>query len=268
LEIDQKIIENFSRDGAVVLRSAFAPEWIDKLRTGLKYNIDTPGPYTRSYTGDGGVGHFFGDYCNWQRIDEYKDFVKNSPISIYARTLMGTKQANFFHEHVVVKEPGTLEPTPWHHDQPYYCVDGDDSVSLWMPLDPVPKQWGVEFIAGSHKWDRWFRPKKFVGQDYDQDDDGFEAMPDIEADRDQHKIVSFDLEPGDCVAFHFRTVHGAPGNGLETTRRRAIAWRWVGDDARYVLRKGVMSPPFPDMENCRLSVGDKLDSDLFPAFLE
>jgi hypothetical protein len=32
---------------------------------------------------------------------------------------------------------GTLERTPWHHDQPYYPVDGEQIVSLWMPLDPV-----------------------------------------------------------------------------------------------------------------------------------
>ena len=265
MRLDQKTIEDFQRDGVAVLRGVFSLEWIEKLRLGLSYNINTPGPYTRSYRGGGGGGHFFGDYCNWQRIPEYEDFIRNSPISDYARTLMGSKKVNFFHEHVVVKEPGTLDATPWHHDQPYYCVGGDDSVSLWVPLDPVPKKWGVEFIAGSHKWGRWFRPKKFVGQDYDQDDDGFEEMPNIDAERHQHKILSFDLEPSDCIAFHFRTVHGAPGNGSATTRRRAIAWRWTGDDARFILRNGIMSPPFPDMENCILSVGDKLDSDLFPS---
>ena len=93
-------------------------------------------------------------------------------------------------------------------------------------------------------------------------------MPNIEADRGQYKTLSFDLESGDCVAFHFRTVHGAPGNGSATIRRRGIVWRWLGDDARYLLRNGLMSPPFPDMEECALSVGDKLDSDLFPAFRE
>ena len=105
------------------------------------------------------AGHLFGDYCNWQRIDAYEDFVRYSPISTYSRHLMGVKHANFPHEQFVVKEPVTLEPTPWRHDQPYYCFDGDDIVSLWMQLDPVPKQWGEEFIAGSHKWSRWFRTK-------------------------------------------------------------------------------------------------------------
>jgi ectoine hydroxylase-related dioxygenase (phytanoyl-CoA dioxygenase family) len=70
-------------------------------------------------------------------------------------------------------------------------------------------------------------------------------MPNIEADRGQYKTLSFDLESGDCVAFYFSTVHVAPGNGSGTTRRRVITWHWFGDDARYLLRNGLMSPSFP-----------------------
>jgi len=264
--IDTETRNRFQRDGVVVLRQAFGSDWIEKLRDGLAENMATPGPYTRTYTDDGAPGNFFGDYCNWQRIAGYEDFVRNSSASAMARQLMGSRKANFFHEHVLVKEPGTLDRTPWHHDQPYYCVDGNDTVSLWVPLDPVPREWGVEFVAGSHKWDRLFRPRKFVGADYEQPDDGFEAMPDIDAERHAHTLLSYDLEPGDCVAFHFRTVHGAPGNGSATARRRAIAWRWTGDDARFVLRRGVMSPPFPEMAACALVAGDVMDCDLFPAF--
>jgi ectoine hydroxylase-related dioxygenase (phytanoyl-CoA dioxygenase family) len=111
---------------------------------------------------------------------------------------MKSDKVNLFHEHAVVKEPGTKDRTPWHHDQPYYCVDGDDNVSLWIPLDPVPEERAVEFIRGSHKWGRWFTPTKFIGVDYERDDEGFETMPDIEAERHKYDIVSFGLEPGDC----------------------------------------------------------------------
>ena len=70
---------------------------------------------------------FFGDYCNWQRIDGYRDFVLFSPAAGIAKILMGSDKVNFFHEHVLVKSPGTDEPTPWHHDHPYYCIDGMDT---------------------------------------------------------------------------------------------------------------------------------------------
>jgi len=257
-------IEAFQRDGVTLLQGAFSPDWIETLRRGLEKNIAAPGPHRREYTGEGKPGHFFGDYCNWRRIAEYEDFARNSPAADIAGALMGSRKVNLFHEHVVVKEPGTEERTPWHHDQPYYCVSGNDNVSLWIPLDPVPRERSVEFVRGSHRWDRWFTPTKFVGVDYERDDAGFETIPDIEAARGDYDIVSFALAPGDCAAFHFRTVHGAPGNASKGTWRRAVSFRWTGDDARFVVRKGEMSPPFTTFPDCTLKPGDSLDSDLWP----
>ena len=257
-------IAAFQRDGVVLVPDAFDADWIDRLRRGLERNIAAPGPHRREYSEAGKPGHFFGDYCNWRRIPEYEDFARNSPAADIAGALMDSQKVNLFHEHVVVKEPGTEERTPWHHDQPYYCVDGDDNVSLWVPLDPVPQDRAVEFIRGSHRWGRWFTPTRFTGVDYQRDDAGFEPIPDIEAEREAYDIVSFALEPGDCAAFHFRTIHGAPGNSSAGTRRRAVSFRWTGDDARFVIRKGEMSPPFLDFEDCKLQPGAPLDSPLFP----
>ena len=42
-------------------------------------------------------GAFFGDYCNWQRIAAYENFVRRSPASELARALMGSVKVNFFH---------------------------------------------------------------------------------------------------------------------------------------------------------------------------
>ncbi len=260
--IGEDDVAGYGRDGVCVLRGIFDGDCLSALRAGVEHNLAEPGPYAGEH-GEG-EGKFFDDYCNWQRIPEYRAFVYQSPAAAIAAKAMQSPSAQFFHEHVLVKEPGTRDRTPWHHDQPYYCVDGDDNVSLWIPLDPVPKERAVEFIRGSHKWGRWFTPTKFIGVDYVRDDEGFETMPDIEAERDKYDIVSFALEPGDCAAFHFRTVHGAPGNASANTRRRAVSFRWTGDDARFVIRKGEMSPPFLDFEDCTHQPGDLLDSDLFP----
>ena len=113
-----------------------------------------------------------------------------------ARTLLG-ETPRFFHEHILVKERDTHEITPWHHDEPYYCIDGASNVSLWVSLDPVPRAAGVEFIVGSHRWGRRFVPRKFVDHvSYVYDASGFELVPDIDSERDQHEIVSFDDRAG------------------------------------------------------------------------
>ena len=67
----------------------------------------------------------------------------------------------FYHEHVLVKEPSARIKTPWHHDQAYYPIDGEDMCSIWMPVDPVSSEATLKFVKGSHKWNQWFYPRKF-----------------------------------------------------------------------------------------------------------
>jgi len=260
-QINQSQIDAFNTDGVVLIRGLFT-DWVDELREGIAKNMQSPGPYGKNYTNDEQAGHFFGDYCNWQRIDEYRNFLFESPAAQVCAELVESNSVRIFHEHVLVKEPGTAQKTPWHHDQPYYCVDGKQLCSLWIPLDNVAKSVCPEFIAGSHQWGKLFLPTKFTGAQYKRDDEKHSLMPDIDATRDDYNILSWDLEPGDCIAFHYLTVHGAPEN-LSSERRRAFSARLMGDDAVYVERGGEISPPFPGLEN-RLKPGMAMHAEEFP----
>ena len=150
-KLDPETIAFFRTNGACVLRGAFT-QWIEILRAGVARNLAEPSADVKIYQGEKGSGRFIGDYCNWDRIPEYHDFIFQSDAADIARQLMGTQTVRLFHEHVLVKEPGADVPTPWHQDQPYYCVDGTDTVSLWIPLDPVPRERTLEFVAGSQAW--------------------------------------------------------------------------------------------------------------------
>jgi ectoine hydroxylase-related dioxygenase (phytanoyl-CoA dioxygenase family) len=68
------------------------------------------------------------------------------------------------------------------------------------------------------------------------------------------------MEPGDAIAFSFRTVHGAPAN-RSARPRRVFSSRWVGDDAVFADRGGRTSPPFPGLS---LRDGAPLDAPEFP----
>ena len=229
--VSQATIREYRERGATVLRGLFK-DWVEPLARGVDANIREPSELAKGYTPDGKPGRFFGDYCSWQRIAEYEDFIRHSPAAAVAGRLSGASQVRFFHEHVLVKEPETEERTPWHHDQPYYCVEGTMNCSLWVPLDPVPQDVCVEFVAGSHAWGRRFLPRMFSGVDYERPQDGLEPIIDVDRNRDQYDILSWDLEPGDALAFHFLTVHGRPPilqrvdvaagfqlDGWETTQR-------------------------------------------------
>jgi len=260
--LSESQVSEFQRDGVLVLRGVFN-DWTDTLREGVESNMRDPGPWGREYLDEDQSGRFFGDYCNWNRIHEYRDFMFASPAAEIAAELMQSDSARIFHEHVLVKEPGTDKITPWHHDQPYYCVDGRQVCSLWIPLDPVGIETCPEFIATSHNWGRWFLPRKFSGIDYDHEDESLETIPDIDNHREDYNIRSWDLQPGDAIAFHFLTIHGAPSNLSSTHRRRGFAARFLGDDAVYARRSGEISPPFPGLDQ-RLNPGDPLDCEEFP----
>ena len=252
--------EQFQIEGVTVLRGLFA-DWVEVLRDGVAANMAEPNPEARIYEGDNGGGKFFVDYCSWQRIPQYRDFIFNSPAAEIAAALMHSKKVQLFHEHVLVKEAQAGVATPWHHDMPYYCVDGPKTVSLWIPLDDVPRERTLELIAGSHLWGKSYRPQRFNGQPLN-DNDGLEEIPDIDANRDDYNIVGWDLAPGDAVAFDYRTLHGAPANQSASEQRRAFSLRLVGDDVSFARRQGIVtSPPF---NNITLKHGAPLEADEFP----
>jgi ectoine hydroxylase-related dioxygenase (phytanoyl-CoA dioxygenase family) len=251
--------QDFARDGVIVLRGLFK-DWVAPLRAGIEKLMAEPSPLERSYAPKDGSAHFFQDLCNWQRIDEFRGFVYDSPAAAAAAKLMQSKTGRFFHDHVLVKEAGTSIVTPWHQDMPYYCVDGQKSVSFWIPLDPVARETSLECVAGSHRWGVNHKPTRFDGTALYENDTSSE-MPDIEGQRDKYNILGWAMEPGDAVAFDFRTIHGAPGNAGRSVRRRVFSARWVGDGTVFVDRKGKGSPPF---QHLTLKTGDLLDGADFP----
>lgn len=256
--------EAFERDGAVCIRGAMG-DWLDLIVEGIDENLERPGPYAAENDVAPGDGRFFDDYCNWQRIPPFERVAKESPAADIAQFLMGGSAVQFFHDHVLVKEPGTSKPTPWHSDNPYYFVEATKTVSLWIPVDPVTSATSLRVIAGSHRWEADVFPVSWADDSafYDGttvDGETYRPVPDPANDPDEHDVLEWDLEPGDLVAFDFRAAHGARGNE-RSTRRRVLSLRFVGDDARFVERPGRTSPPFPGHG---MAPGDRLRADWFP----
>ena len=85
------------------------------------------------------------------------------------------------------------------------------------------------------------------------------SVADIEAERDQHEFVTFELEPGDCIVHHGLTLHHAPGNSTSRPRR-ALASRFCGDDVTYEP-EGSFQPLIREPD---LAPGAPLECELFP----
>ena len=255
--VTEEQISAFQRDGAVLIPGALTG-WVDIMTAGITRNLNNPSDLASENNVK--KGRFFDDYCNWQHIPEFEDVIRNSPAAEIAAKLMRSKTAQIFHDHVLVKESGTPTPTPWHQDGPYYFVEGEQTISMWIPVDPVSDA-SLRMIAGSHRWGKPVRPVSWADNSdfYAKNEDWIE-VPDPDADPASFEVLEWPMEPGDIVLFDFRTVHGARGNP-EGSSRRALSLRWVGDDARYVERSGRTSPPYPGHG---MVTGQKLRPDWFP----
>jgi ectoine hydroxylase-related dioxygenase (phytanoyl-CoA dioxygenase family) len=210
-------------------------------------------------TAPGAPGAFVEDFRNWQRIDEYEQVIRESALARVAGALMASETVRLFHDHLLVKEAGTRDRSPWHQDQPYYCIDGSQTVSFWIPLDPVARPSTLEFVAGSHAEGTWYMPRSFVKKTAMVFDEGaLEEVPDVDADRAGFPIKGWAMQPGDAVAFNMLTLHAAAGS---PARRRAFSVRFTGDDVTWAPREHRTSPPFDDVD---LAAGAPLDHPAFP----
>ena len=76
--LNSEQITNYKKNGAIVIKDIFKP-WINLLREGFQKVLKNPGPHARENTEINENGRFFEDYCNWSRIEEFKEFAKESP---------------------------------------------------------------------------------------------------------------------------------------------------------------------------------------------
>lgn len=255
-------IAQFDRDGVIIVRGLFSPDEVTTIERGIERVLADPGPMFKVASQPDDPGRFVEDFCRWQEIEEIEEIARTSRAADAARQLMGGGSVRLFHDHVLVKEPGTRQETPWHQDQPYYNVDGIQNVSMWAPVDPVAPESTLEFLAGSHRMG-WLMPRTFLDNQAKWFPEGsLSEIPAIEQDRAAFDIRGWAMQPGDAVFFHMLTIHhayGVPG----ANRRRAFSLRFLGDDMVHAPRTWVTSPNFDGLD-LQIPPGAPMDHELFP----
>ena len=260
----EKQITEYQDLGATVIRRCVDAHWLAELSRAIEEDIRSPGPFYHGYKSEGDRGRFHGNLRLWEHDSTFGEFCLASALPRIAARFLASQKINLLYDQLFVKEPGTLNRTRWHNDQPYWPIRGRQVLSFWIALDPVSHDSGaLEFIAGSHRWDRWFQPEAFgdtVGQDEYPANPDYEPMPDIQNQRADYEIVSWDLQPGDAYVFHGLTVHGSGGNQHQSRRRRGYAIRYTGDDVVYDTRVGTNASLCSETHHD----GKILDSDRYP----
>jgi len=260
------LAETYARDGVAHVPGAVTPAMVGRLAAAVDRAMAAPAKLAIEFAAPDEAGRFFGDMFMWRRDPDFRAAFFETGCAALAGAAMGAAEVRLFYDQIFAKEPGTPRRTPWHQDYPYWPVTGDMFCTVYVALDAIDSANGaVEYVAGSHRSRGDFRPAPFRagGEDAARyTASTLDAVPDIEAQRATLDIRRFDLAPGDAVVFHGRLVHGAGGNASAGRRRRTLALRFAGEDARW--REGVST--FRPLRKAGLRTGDRLSArpDLFP----
>jgi len=242
----------YSKNGVVVIKNVLNSYWLEVLRKAVELQLQEKKRY-------------FDNRNMRMQSGGFKDFCLNSGIGRIVADLVNSKTTSLVFDQMFVKEVGTKTRTGWHTDQPYWPISGP-VITTWIALDHVDDENGaLEFIPGSHHWGKKYHP--FITDQLGAfvkylkpDDPQYDEMPDFEADRDKYEIKSWELEPGDILAFDGFIVHSAKGNQTSTRRRRGYAVRFATDGATYNPNQGVANW----LEDESLEPGASFESVKFP----
>tara|TARA_R110001606_G_scaffold99949_1_gene220147 strand:- start:1547 stop:2554 length:1008 start_codon:yes stop_codon:yes gene_type:complete len=185
------------------------------------------------------TGLFFYDVAAWKHDRRMRDVAFDSALPQILSQLLDARYLNFWEDTTFVKAPHTRQKTAFHQDLAYFQIEGAQCAVVWIPLDPASLANGVtQYVRGSHQWGQTFAPNVFVSQTPISASPETRC-PDIEAAPERYDIISFDVAPGDVIIHDVRTVHGAGGNRTDCWRR-AVSFRYCGDQVRYFDRAGAI----------------------------
>ncbi len=251
-------VETYRQQGVVQLRNFVDWAQVEALTAALDTQIAEPGPWLLT-------GSHHSDRCFGLDVPTLCSYLLDPKLGANAAKAMDSTTARFFFDHMFLFEPASPIPAHyWHQDLPYWPVEGNQIVSIWLSLtNCTTESAALKFVPRSHTTDKFYRPQGFDGEAIEGDlgaravlavdvRESFlgEGPPAFHEDPERHGVVEYCFEAGDAVMFHARTLHSSGGNHSPDSRRLAYSVRFVGDDARMTLRKGVFQDPalLPDID--------------------
>jgi ectoine hydroxylase-related dioxygenase (phytanoyl-CoA dioxygenase family) len=261
-----EVIDAYWRDGAVVLHGVFEPQLVAQLTAGIEAVRARPDGECHWYVGGPGQDRvFFNATRMWPRVAAFRRFVRESGVAALAGRIARSRRLNLLWDGVFYRTEGVEQPTPWHQDAPYWPVEGERIVSVWIPVDAVSGESVLGFVRGSHRMGRFQRRSFRDGGRSAHFEAGDSAdarpLPDIDAGVPGFEVVREAMQPGDCLVFHGLTLHGSPGNRARASRLRVVSFRFAGDGTTFVHRPEGTSPSFPAAVQ---RAGEPVGGEMFP----
>ena len=158
--ITNEEIQAFADEGTVVLRQVLTKAEVEFLEQAVTSVMNNPGPLSIQLSSEDNPSEFTEDFRRWNDHKLIERVACHSSLPKIASLLTKSSVIRFHHDHILTRSVRNQQRTPWHQDQPYYDIEGTQTVSFWLPLDPVPKDCINEVVAGTHQGP-WMMPRTF-----------------------------------------------------------------------------------------------------------
>jgi ectoine hydroxylase-related dioxygenase (phytanoyl-CoA dioxygenase family) len=244
--------ETFKKDGVVLVRGLFQPNFVDQLRQEISSEVVAWSEGLRQND----VRYVHAGRTNVLEISDLfriipmlSDLQLHQVLAAFAGPLLGVSGLRLYQDALLEKDPHGGE-VPWHQDS-YYAAVAVPVVTAWMPLVSVgPSAGPVEYAAGS-------AADGLVNFERD----GIELSEHVAAKG--YPILSYDTKPGDVLFHTGQTLHRSPANAADAPRPVFTAF-FFEDGAR------VCKPPYQRASRSQLIYfpgrrpGDSADTELNP----
>jgi ectoine hydroxylase len=203
--LNSEQIQQFMRDGYIIVRSLFDEEEVAFLLKKARADRDLEQNMLNLKDGEGGVQKL----SLWNHAgDDIYGLVARSPRVVDAMEQLLGSEVYHYHSKMSIKEPFTGGAWAWHQDYGYWYDNGclfPDMASCFIAVDPNTRENGcMQVLKGSQRMGR-IEHGQFGDQTGADPERTTEAMKIME-------LEYAEMEPGDALFFHCNTLHRSDQN--------------------------------------------------------
>jgi len=204
-DISQDQINDFNRDGFILIRSLFDNEEIDLLKKTAVEDRELDKHSFGRADGEGGTVRL--SLWNHPGDNIYGMIARSHRIVDRVEKLLGD-EVYHYHSKMILKDPEIGGAWAWHQDYGYWYQNGvlfPDLVSVFIAVDQATKENGcLQVIKGSHLMGRveHILTGDQAGADQERVDEALKRL----------ELVYCEMERGDTIFFHSNLLHRSDQN--------------------------------------------------------
>jgi len=235
--VSQQTIDDYARDGVVLIEQPFSRDWIDALLTEFQNILSESAAGSTAYPVRRNKGAL-----NVQNVvlrnALFRRWAIESPVAQIVATVIQSKTVRFYFDNFFCKEGDDPEQaTPIHHDVAAFGFKGTQLPSFWLALSDVGMDNAplVAYLGSQQDTSVMYRsilqkPGLPLLPGYREHD----AIEDY-ITRGAFERKVFPAAKGDVIVLNPYTIHASlPRAAGMRGMRIGFSSRWLGDDVRWV----------------------------------